>query len=110
MTTLRNMIAYGKKLDIKPKEIKYHDPEHGGYRANIVEGTYTIDGEEIMLTFWREGNSWGSEYYSGPNYTEPFNRKQRSHSRNWIRWKGLPLKYRKQVLYLKRLHREHYGN
>jgi len=95
---------------VKFYKIKYNSPKEGGYKANIVVGYFIENGKNKKLTFWREGSEYGSEYYTGPNYVEPFDSKNKSYSRNYVSLKGLPKKYANAVKKLITLYRKHYND
>ena len=78
------------------REIRFKD-EKQGYKAKIVEG---ILKNGAILTYYEYDEEKGSEYYSGPNYTQQTARK--SYSRRWD-FNNLPSKWYKQILELKSL-------
>lgn len=76
-----------------PNTFEIHSPEHGGYKANIVSIVVDDNGIKKNVTYWEENGKYGTEIYSGSNYVEPFNVKNKSYSRNYTYWKDLPVKW-----------------
>lgn len=92
---------------MRVQRIRYNSPATG-FKAYIVEALVS-DPElgKFILTFWREGGRWGSEFYVGKNYIVGSSR--RSYSRNYTSWRGIPSKYRALAGRLRRLHVKKWG-
>lgn len=76
-----------------PGTFKIKSPKHGGYSANIVSAEFDDNGVRKMVTYWEDNGKYGTEIYSGSNYVSPFSRKGKSYSRNFVYWKGMPMKW-----------------
>jgi hypothetical protein len=86
-------------------KITINSPQNG-YTYNIVQEN--VDG--ILVTYYvhpLKSDDWGTEIYSGENYV--VGSKQRSHSRNYKHWNGLPRKWLQIAMQLQLKHQEIFG-
>lgn len=96
----------------KMRILKYelHSPSRGGYRANITEATIDENGKRRLLTVYEDPknrNDYGAEYYQGKNYITDST--ERSYSRNFKQFKGLPQKYKQTIELVKLYHTQSFG-
>lgn len=87
--------------------------EQEGRPYIIAEGYFKENGKVVNLTYYQsktDPDEWGTEYYTGPNYVEPYDSKAKSFSRNWKQWQKLPAKYALMAEYLKGMVNEYRAN
>jgi len=89
--------------------LEFHDPLNG-YYYNIVAFTTVINGEKVMITFYRNPKDpleYGYEIYMGSNYIIGSNK--RSYSKQYKKGMGLPKQYKKIAIDLEKIHDNRYN-